>query len=99
MAGNLKKFVNPRFIKTINLPTIKRLMVRHDYDYTGFSPDLLDQDESAARNALHTLLTGNEDAYPEGLREDLHRIAALGQTAKPDWSPAPCLSLAGRKVR
>lgn len=78
MAGNLKKFVNPRFIKTINLPTIKRLMVRHDYDYTGFSPDLLDQDEGAARNALHTLLTGNEDAYPEGLREDLHRIAALG---------------------
>ena len=78
MAGNLKKFVNPRFIKTIDLALMKPLLARHAGKYKGFSVDLLDQEEDAAREALEKLLTGAEDSYPEGLRGDLHRIAELG---------------------
>jgi hypothetical protein len=78
MAGNLKKFVNPRFIKTIDLTLMKALLARHAGKFTGFSVDLLDQEEDIARDALHHLLTGAEDTYPEGLRADLHRIAELG---------------------
>ncbi len=78
MAGNLKKFVNPRFIKTIDLALMKPLLARHEGKYKGFSLDLLDQDDNAARDALQDLLTGAEDSYPEGLRGDLHRIAELG---------------------
>jgi len=78
VAGNLKKFVNPRFIKTIDLALMKSLLARHEGKYEGFSLDLLDQDENTARDALQNLLTGSEDSYPEGLRGDLHRIAELG---------------------
>ncbi|MGR3593064.1 MAG: hypothetical protein ACU0B9_07115 [Limimaricola soesokkakensis] len=78
MAGNLKKFINPRFLKTIDLGLMKQLLARHEEDITQFSLDLLDQDETAAREELHKLLAGSEDTYPEGLRADLHRIAELG---------------------
>lgn len=78
MAGNLKKFVNPRFIKTIDLSLMKALLARHEGKFTDFSVDLLDQEEDAARAALYDLLTGSEDSYPDGLRADLHRIAELG---------------------
>jgi hypothetical protein len=78
VAGNLKKFVNPRFIKTIDLALMKPLLARHEGKYKGFSVDLLDQEEDAAREALEKLLTGAEDSYPEGLRGDLHRLAELG---------------------
>lgn len=43
MAGNLKKFVNPRFIKTIDLPLMKALLARHEGEFTSFSINLLDQ--------------------------------------------------------
>lgn len=78
MAGNLKKFVNPRFIKTVDMPLMKALLSRHDGNFKSFSLDLLDQGEPAARDALQKLLAGAEDKYPEGLRGDLHRIAELG---------------------
>ena len=78
VAGNLKKFVNPRFIKTIDLALMKPLLARHEGKYKGFSVDLLDQEEDVAREALEKLLSGAEDSYPEGLRGDLHRIAELG---------------------
>ena len=75
MAGNLKKFVNPRFIKTIDMTLMKALLLRHDDKFKGFSLDLLDQDERDARESLQAFLAGAEDTYPEGLRADLHRIA------------------------
>ena len=83
MAGNLKKFVNPRFIKTIDLTLMRALLARHDGKFNGFSLDLLDQDETDARKALQEFLAGAEENYPEGLRSDLHRIAELGGRARP----------------
>lgn len=78
MAGNLRKFVNPRFIKTVDLGLMKVLLARHDGNYKDFSLDALDQGDDEAREAVHDLLAGPEDGHPEGLREDLHRIAELG---------------------
>ena len=78
MAGNLQKFVNPRFIKTIDMTLMKALPLRHDGKFKGFSLDLLDQDDRDARESLQAFLAGAEDTYPEGLRADLHRIAELG---------------------
>jgi len=80
MAGNLKKFVNPRFIKTIDLELIKTLLLRHNVELTGFDMSQLEQDEGPARDALTDFLSGPEDAYPDGLRADLHRIAELGNS-------------------
>jgi hypothetical protein len=80
MAGNLKKFVNPRFIKTVDLPLMKALLARHDGKFKGFSLAQLDQEEAEARKALQDFLAGVEENYPEGLRGDLHRIAELGDT-------------------
>ena len=87
MAGNLKKFVNPRFIKTIDLALMKPLLARHEGKYKSFSVDLLDQEDDAAREDLQTLLTGAEESYPEGLRGDLHRIAELGDARGLDNHP------------
>ena len=78
MAGNLQKFVNPRFIKTIDMTLMKALLLRHDGKFKGFSLDLLDQADRDARDSLQAFLAGAEDTYPEGLRADLHRIAELG---------------------
>jgi hypothetical protein len=78
VAGNLKKFVNPRFIKTIDLTLMRALLARHAGKFKGFSLDLLDQEEIDARKALQEFLAGAEEYYPEGLRSDLHRIAELG---------------------
>lgn len=80
MAANLKKFVNPRFIKTIDLLLMQRLLGRHETGFIGFSVRLLEQEEDAARDALTEFLTGSEENYPEGLRADLHRIAELGDS-------------------
>lgn len=78
MAGNLKKFVNPRFIKTIDLEYMKLLLARHEGYFTEFTLDIFDEDEADIRTAIADLLAGPEDKYPEGLRSDLHRIAELG---------------------
>lgn len=78
MAGNLRRFINPRFIKTIDLGLMKRLLRRHGPDLAGAALDELDGDGPAARQALAELLTGPQESCPKGLRADLHRIAELG---------------------
>lgn len=70
--------MNPRFIKTVDLDLVKRLLARHADQLEGFTLDLLDQDEADARSALADLFAGPEEGHPEGLRGDLHRIAELG---------------------
>ena len=80
MASNLKKFVNPKFLKTCNLPLMRRLMARSAKKPTGFDLSVLDGNEDTARKALRQFFEGPESAYPEGLTADLHRIAALGES-------------------
>ena len=44
MAKNLKKFVNPRFLKTVDLALLRRLFERHHTQLQGLEFDLLDRD-------------------------------------------------------
>ncbi len=79
MAGNLKKFVNPRFIKTIDLVLMKALLARHEGKFNDFSVDLLDQEEDAAREALDNLLTGAEDSI-------IRKVCEPISTGLPSWA-------------
>lgn len=78
MSKNLRKFVNPRFINTIDLDLIRRLLERHDEDLHGFDLAVFDQDEAGAREAIAEFFAGPEVGYPDGLIADLHRIAEIG---------------------
>ena len=78
MATNLKKFVNPRFTRTVALDPMRRLLERHRRALRGFNMKVLNGDTAAARQAIEDYFAGPEGDFPEGLVADLHRIAALG---------------------
>lgn len=78
MAKNLKKFVNPKFLRTCDLILMSELMARHLGAGSAFDITTLQRDDQAARDALATYFAGPEDGYPTGLTTDLHHIADLG---------------------
>ncbi|NOX41048.1 MAG: hypothetical protein GXP05_11180 [Alphaproteobacteria bacterium] len=78
MPASLKKFVNPKFIRTVDLALIRTLLQRHDGALKGFDLATLDGDEARARERLHAYLLGATEQFPEGLIADLHQIADLG---------------------
>lgn len=78
MARNLRKFVNPKFTRTVDLALLRRLLERHRDGLQGFELDIFDGEADDARRAVQDFFAGPEDAYPEGLVADLHRIAELG---------------------
>ena len=78
MAKNLKKFVNPKFTKTVDLGLLRRLLERHRSALKGFDLGVLDGDADDGRRAVQDFFAGPEENYPEGLVADLHRIAELG---------------------
>ena len=78
MAKNLKKFVNPKFISSVDLSLFRRLFQRQEpsggSEWTAF----FNGEPRVARERLQDLFTGPEDALPQGLLADLHRISELG---------------------
>lgn len=80
MAKSLKKFVNPTFIKTIDLTLMGHLLERHRVDLKGLNSKLLIADEASARSVLQDFFAGSEENYPDGLKADLHQIAELGNS-------------------
>lgn len=80
MAKNLKKFVNPKFTKTVDLGLFRRLLERHRSALKGFDLNILDGDTADGRRAVQDFFAGAEENYPEGLVADLHRIAEIGNT-------------------
>lgn len=78
MPRNIKKFVNPKFVKTIDLAILRRLLERHAATLHALDLAALDEDTAATREGLLRFFKGPEDHYPEGLLADLHRIAELG---------------------
>ena len=83
MAKDLKKFVNPRFLKTIDLALMRRLLERHRDALKVLDLQILepDADANAARQAVQHFFAGPEENYPEGLVADLHRIKEVGNAA------------------
>lgn len=83
MAKNLKKFVNPKFTRTVDLGLLSRLFERHRDALRGFDLAVFRQEaaDGDARRAVQDFFAGPEENYPEGLVADLHRIAELGNAA------------------
>lgn len=77
MAKNIKKFVNPKFTRTVGLEPMRRLLERHR-DALSLDLSIFDGDPAPAREAIQEFFAGPEETYPEGLVADLHRIAELG---------------------
>ena len=80
MAKNLKKFVNPKFTRTVDLGLLCRLLERHGDDLHGLDLHVLrrEPESEVARRGIQDFFAGPEEDYPEGLVADLHRIAELG---------------------
>lgn len=81
MAVNLRKFVNPRFLRTVDPELLGRLLARHRHRLIGLDVDVIRSTPECAGDALQEFFAGPEDCYPEGLIADLHRIAELGDAA------------------
>ena len=76
MAGNLKKFVNPRFLKTIDPMLMRQLFERHFAG--GAAPIAFDDEDADHRGLLAEYFDQPVNDWSEGLVADLHRIAELG---------------------
>ena len=81
MAVNLRKFVNPRFLRTVDPELLSRLLDRHRHRLVGLDLDVLRRTPDLAGETLQSFFAGPEESYPEGLIADLHRIAELGDAA------------------
>lgn len=80
MAKDLKKFVNPKFVRTIDLVLLRRLLERHADTLRGLDLSGIGDDSGQTRRNVQDFFAGAEENYPEGLVADLHRIAELGNT-------------------
>lgn len=78
MASDLKKFVNPKFLRTVPLALLRELFARQPEGLRGFDLAVFDRPAAEARDTLAALFAGPEDAMPQGVVADLHRIAELG---------------------
>lgn len=78
MARDLKKFVNPKFLKTVNLGLFRRLFARQPEALRGFDLAAFDGEDAEVRDRLRAFFEGAEDAMPRGIVADLHHIAELG---------------------
>lgn len=78
MASDLKKFVNAKFLRTVRLPLLRDLFARQPDRLRGFDLAVFDRVEAEAREALAGMFRGPEDAMPQGVVADLHRIVELG---------------------
>ena len=77
MAKDLKKFVNPKFIRTVDLVVLRRLLDRHADNLLGLDLSNFGDDPDQTRRRVQNFFAGPEENYPEGLVADLHRIAEL----------------------
>jgi hypothetical protein len=71
MGSDLKKFVNPKFLKTIDLGLIKELFARH-FEAEDLPIDF-DGEASEVRSALAKHFEAAVTAWNEGMVADLHR--------------------------
>ena len=78
MRKDIKKFVNLKFLKTIDLGLMRELIERHAAGTDAFDLTALDGDAPDARSKLIEYFKGPAGNWPEGLVADLHRISELG---------------------
>ena len=78
MAKDLKKFVNPKFLRTVDLTLLRRLLERHAATLKGLDLGSFGANPDETKRYMQDFFAGPEENYPEGLVADLHRIAELG---------------------
>lgn len=76
MASDIKKFINPKFLRTIDLALMKDLFARH-FDEDDL-PVPFDGESAAVRQALTDYFDSPVTEWSEGVIADLHRVAELG---------------------
>ncbi len=76
MGADIKRFVNPKFLKSIDLGLMRELFDRHSVD--GEEPVAFDGEAAAVRSALTAYFAEPITRWSEGLVADLHRLAELG---------------------
>lgn len=76
MASDIRKFINPKFLRTIDLTLMKELFARHFG--VGETPVSFDGDPAGIRSALARYFNEPVTLWTEGVIADLHRVAELG---------------------
>ena len=76
MGSDIKKFVNPKFLNSIDVTLMRELFARHFSDDS--SPIAFDGDVADIRQALSDYFASPVTDWSEGLIADLHRLADLG---------------------
>lgn len=77
MASNLQKFVNPKFLRSVPLQLMRRLLERHRDARGSFDLAGMAADSAIVRDRLARYFQDGRE-HPEGLVADLHRIAEVG---------------------
>jgi hypothetical protein len=77
MTSDLRRFVNPKFIRTVPLEPMEMLLRRHTAVEADFDLAVFREHPDVTRDALGAYFE-TQDRVAEGLIADLHRIAALG---------------------
>ena len=76
MRSDIKKFVNPKFLNTIDVVLMRDLFARHFSD--DAPPIAFNSDVADIRQALSDYFASPVTDWSEGLIADLHRLADLG---------------------
>ena len=76
MGSDIKKFVNPKFLNTIDVVLMRELFARHFGD--DGPPIAFDGEVADTRQALSDYFALPVTDWSEGLIADLHRLADLG---------------------
>ena len=76
MASEIRKFINPKFLRTIDLALMRDLFARHFSE--AELPFPFDGEIAEVRAALTAYFDGPVTDWSEGLVADLHRVAELG---------------------
>lgn len=81
MPRDHKKFVNPKFTRTVDMALLRALLARHAAELPRFDFTVFDEQESLARKTIQDYFAGPDANYSDGLVADLHHIAELGTAA------------------
>ena len=86
MAKNIKKFVNPKFTRTVGLEPMRRLLERHRDALAGFDLSIFDGDPARGARRDPGLLRRTRGELPRGSRR---RPAPDRRARRCGWAPAP----------
>ena len=76
MPSDIQKFINPKFLRTIDLDLMRALFARH-YEADEI-PVAFDGEHGAIREALTDYFEAPVTEWSEGVVADLHRVAEVG---------------------